>query len=339
MKKVLSGLGLFMLVVVALFLPGPASAAPGDNMWQASAGSDINANGTVTMKGGNTSVETTKAFAGFQAVGGEVLKLSYDLGEGVTCIGGAPRVFATVGGTTVNSWDQHIAEGVEAACKGELTLPPGEVTALGVVWDNGQEGTITVTGLRELGGKVFDFNSYEIQVLATVEAPTATEPTCKAEGVVTLPEQAGVLYKATTADGKVTVTAEARIGYEIKSGVDTTWTFPVAMLTGAACPSASPSATTTPPSNPPTGTPTASPTTSAPTGTPTASASPSDSLSPAAGVVGGSDGNGSGSLPLTGPRVLTGVAVGLLMVSLGGILIGIVKRRKEDDQEAMSAAI
>lgn len=336
MKRVLSGLALFALVVVALFLPGPASAAPGDNMWSANTGSAINSDGTLTMTGGNTSVETTQAFEPFEVGVGEVLSLSYELSGGATCIGGAPRVYATVGGVTVNSWDQHIGAGVDEACNGDVTLPTGKVTAIGVVWDNGQtEGTVTVTGLS-VGEKSLSFNDYEVQVLDTVKTPTAVSPTCAKAGEVSLPEQTGVLYKATTADGKTTVTAEAKFGYQIKEGADTTFgPYPVAMLTEGCSQSPSPSPTTSSPNpQPTTSTSTATPSATPTSGSPTASTSPSDSLSPAAGVVGGNTG---GSLPLTGPKVLGGVGLGVLLIAVGGMMIGLVKRRRENDQEAQTA--
>lgn len=149
MKKVLGwgatfALSLFLVVAGQWNAPAEAAVSP---VWHANASSTINADGSLTMTGGNTSVETTEEWPGMDVEAGTMLGLAYTLGDGATCIGGAPRVFATVDGVTVNSWDQGIGTSVEEACKAVVTLPAGKVTALGVVWDNGQEGTITVKGL------------------------------------------------------------------------------------------------------------------------------------------------------------------------------------------------
>lgn len=234
-QKVLSGLAMLALVMVALLLPAPASAAPGGvAMWKVNAGSTL----AGVMAGGNTSIETTDAFPAQKVTRGTVLDLDYTLGDGATCIGGAPRVFATVGGQTVNSWDQGIGTSVEKACEGTVLLPAGELTAIGVVWDNGQTGTITVTSLT-LNGKSLSFNEKTDLTEVTALVPTATKPTCDKAGSVTVPKPGeGYTYatKRNVTDGvtvSATVTAKAEDGYKLTG--PTTWTFPVAKLTGKAC--------------------------------------------------------------------------------------------------------
>ena len=337
MKKVLSAFALMALVVVGLLLPAPASAAPGGvAMWKANAGSSLSG----TMSGGNTSIETTDAFEARDVAAGTVLDLDYTLGEGATCIGGAPRVFATVGGTTVNSWDQHIADGVEAACKGEVTLPGGSLTAIGVVWDNGQEGTITVTSLK-LGSDSLGFN--EKTPLTVVDAtklpePKYTPPTCDDKGSVVVPAKKvwpeGVAYaKKTTGKGgaEVTVNVTALDGYKLSEA--TSWTYAVEKLDpeSEAC-KPSPSPSTSSPTPDDTGSPSESPSASA---SPTASATGTPSASSSATVVPGAVGGGdSGSLPKTGVKALTMFGVGGLLVAVGGILL-VLLRRKRDQEPGM----
>lgn len=340
MKKAMGWLSLYavsIFAVVAGAWPAPASAAPGgEPMWAANAGSTITGEHTATLTGGNTSVETTAAFKGFDVGAGEVLSLSYALEGGATCIGGAPRVFATVGGVTVNSWDQHIGDGVDAACAGDVTLPAGKLTAIGVVWDNGQkDGAVKVTGLS-LGERSFDFKATTPLTVVTPVKPDYTAPTCEARGKVEPKTTEGIRYDRTEANGVVNVKAKAKAGYVLAQGAAKEWAFPVAKLTGAQC-----EPTTTPTNPGGGGNPTTQPTKPTPTatptsGTPTGTSSPTSTLSPAAGAIGGGD---SGSLPTTGPKVLKWLGIGGLLIAVGGVLLGVAKRRREneDDTQVMPA--
>lgn len=242
-KRILIGAAAAALGALAFAVP--ANAAPGDNFWVANDGSTIVGNTTVKLTGNNTSVETTKSFPELTVAKGDTISFKYTLDDGAKCIGGGPRLFVVVDGANVNTWDQNIPDGVNAACNGEAVLPAGKVTAAGVVYDNSVGGTVTVTDVK-IGDTAINFKAYEVKTLTEVTAPTATDPTCTTEGVVTLPEQTGVKYTKTEADGKATVKAEAVFGYEIKDGVTTTWTFPIAKKTeGCETP-------TTPPATPPT---------------------------------------------------------------------------------------
>lgn len=71
--------------------------------------------------------------------------------------------------------------------------------------------------------------------VVTPVKPTYTEPTCEAAGVVTPATSKGIEYTRTEADGKVTVTATAKDGYELQKDAEARWTFNVAKLTGDAC--------------------------------------------------------------------------------------------------------
>lgn len=245
MKKTLIGAAAVALGITgALAFVGPAQATPGDDFWIANDGSKIVNSNTVELTGKNTSVETTKAFPELTVAKDDVLSFEYTLTDDAKCTAGGPRVFVVIDGDNVNTWDQNIPNGEDAACKGTAVFPKaGKVTAAGVVYDNGVGGTVTVSDVK-IGNTTVNFKAYEIETLTEIKAPTVTAPTCDATGTVKLPtkqEQAGVKYtaKRNIVDGvtvSATVTAEAEFGYEIKDGVVTTFgPYSVAKLTGEQC--------------------------------------------------------------------------------------------------------
>lgn len=159
MKRKMSWLAVYAVAIFTVVAGGwsaPASAAVSP-VWHAMPGSTINSDGTLTLTGGSTSVEGSGNFGTVDAA--DVIKLTYTLSDGAQCIGGAPRVYAEIGGEYANSWDQHIGDGVPAACAAELVVPKaGAVTAMGVVYDNGGAGTVTVTSLT-IAGTAVDFKA------------------------------------------------------------------------------------------------------------------------------------------------------------------------------------
>jgi LPXTG-motif cell wall-anchored protein len=60
----------------------------------------------------------------------------------------------------------------------------------------------------------------------TVVAPTMTDPTCDAPGVVVVPEVVGLVYVELVVDGSVTVSVKAADGFVLADGSATSWTFP-----------------------------------------------------------------------------------------------------------------
>lgn len=338
MKKVLSGLGLFMLVVVALFLPGPASAAASP-VWVANDGATIVSSSTVKLTGGNTSVEA--ADLNLTVAADTVVEFAYTLADGAVCNGGAPRVFMVVGGVNVNSWDQNIPDGVTAACAGAFKLPAGEVGAAGVVYDNGTPGTVTVTGLK-VGGVAVDFKattgepdpttspsesasptptatvSPSASVTPTATASESVSPTTSPTNGPTVVTPAaptvlsvdceGVTYSAPTkgvsydvsdyGPGWFVVVAKAEQGYVLAEGAQAEWRL---TYTVPSCGSETPN--------------------------------PTPSTSDAAG--GGSVGSGAdgGGLPVTGAKVLTVAGVGGLLVAIGGLLLVGMRRKRDAEVE------
>lgn len=156
----------------------------------------------------------------------------------------------------------------------------------------------------------------------TPKVPTHTPPTCNKTGTVKSPEQEGVTYtaKRNVENGvtvSATVTATPGEGYAFPKDATTTWTYPVALLTGKVCESPSPS-----PSSP---TPSPSKSTQSPGTTPTHTGAPTDPVDPST-----STSTASGELPVTGPSSPIGVlaAGGVLILSGVGMLVGLRMRRK-----------
>lgn len=177
MKKVLgwgATFALSLFLVVAGQWNAPAQAA-GAAYWKANGDSQITGEHNAVLVGGNTSVETTEAWPGLTVEAGTAT-FQYQLESGALCTGGAPRMFATVGGTTVNSWD-----GNPEACGSEpdtdgwrtvsVSLPAGKVTALGLVYDNGGTGEVRVKALT-VAGAALDFTATEAEPSPT---PTTSE--------------------------------------------------------------------------------------------------------------------------------------------------------------------
>lgn len=95
-----------------------------------------------------TSVETSNA--DFPVAAGDTVEFDYTLADGAKCESGAPRVFVTVDGVTVNSWDQNIDEGTQCGTDGHVTFTvpdAGRISDAGVVYDNDVPGTVTVSNL------------------------------------------------------------------------------------------------------------------------------------------------------------------------------------------------
>jgi hypothetical protein len=122
--------------------------------WVANTGSQIVDANTVTLTGGNTSVEIDNLNKAVQA--GDVVSFSVNFGANAFCVAGAPRVFVEVGGTYYNSFDQaNPCAGGSAPSDTNntngtitFTVPEnGRIGAAGVVWDNGNTGTVTISNL------------------------------------------------------------------------------------------------------------------------------------------------------------------------------------------------
>ena len=150
----------------------PASGASDVADWAANPGSTIVSATTVQLTklaSEGTSVETQDL--GIPVLEGDVISFHYDLADGATCVGGSPRMFVYfLGDDTVNdapranSWDQNIADGVDAACGGagrnvEFTVPSaGTIGYTGLVYDTpGNAGRVTFSNVT-VAGQVVNFS-------------------------------------------------------------------------------------------------------------------------------------------------------------------------------------
>lgn len=148
---------------VAALSAQPAAGAPNAAEWVPNAGAVIVDATTVALSGGNTSLETTDLDLPVQA--GSVVSFHYELEDGAECIGGAPRLFVVMQGETANtnSWDSNIGDGLAAACGGdsqnvEFTVPDsGRIGQVGLVYDNGGIGTITISDVM-IAGQLVNFS-------------------------------------------------------------------------------------------------------------------------------------------------------------------------------------
>lgn len=337
-QKVLSGLALFMLVVVGLLLPAPASAEPTTRCKSVSVGlTDRLDNGshgtwakdtmtrTLTVcldneagapEGKAYYVATVVDKGTFTTVEGKSPKAGVPLAQGIagTVNGGfrvpkftAPKVLelsAPDPATTSGEWVSTAVKGAEGATIGSYRWAYATACETYVDDNDVYTGDITVH-------------------CVTPTAPTYTAPTCTAYGIVKLPEQDGVKYNGRRVDGKAVVTATAEAGYAFPKGTKAEWAYDVAKLTeGCESPSPSPSASSPTPdggSTPPQGSSSPTP----PSGTPTASSSPSVGLTPVGGAA------GSGGLPVTGAKVLIVAGVGGLLVAIGGLMLVGLRRRAQ----------
>lgn len=164
----------FVAIVVA-FAGRDAKAAPGDSIWVAKHDSTIVNENSVLLNGGNTSVEA--ANLGVEVEANTVVTFFYGLDAGAKCTAGAPRVFMKVGEVYHNSWDQNIGAGTQCGTDGKVTftLPDaGTVTEAGVVYDNGQLGTVLVSNLSIGEVKVNFKDSTPSPTPTTTSEPTPT---------------------------------------------------------------------------------------------------------------------------------------------------------------------
>ena len=346
MKKVLSGLGLFMLVVVALFLPAPASAAV-TQVWEK------HGTGTVTVV--NTSgVKLTKAsadqFASLEAADlgvvvheGDTVTVDYALMSGADFAAGAVRLFVYDKANADTMTEAPKAFVAAESTSGTLSIEVGFNGVLGtagLVYDssNASVGTVSFSDMK-VEGKAVDFTATTGSpdlVEVTPIKPKFVKPTCTDTGEVTPDESQPdkILYVVVgpNAKGVITVTAQAKEGYRLKEGAKAKWTFKVAKLTGAQCEAEQPPAEEPPANEPPAEEPPAGEEPEAPApGTPSDSSSPTVVPGEVGGAAGGSTG---GNLPVTGSRVLFVAGAGGLLVAVGGLLFVWAKRRNEDTETA-----
>lgn len=196
LTRVLPGLvaTVAVLVLGVLMLGGPAKAAPGDAVWtEMSAGAEIVGPNLIKLTDGNTSVEA--ANLGWEVPFGSPISFKFVLGPGVTCAGGAPRVFVKIDDTTYNSFDMNPDNCGGTDEKVTFTVPAeGTITHAGVVFDNSQQGWLKVKNLK-INGKLVDFTATEPTPEPTATAttspsasPSATmNPTPTATATVTPP--------------------------------------------------------------------------------------------------------------------------------------------------------
>lgn len=127
-----------------------------------------------------TSVETLDLNLAVQAQ--QEISFRYELRDGATCAGGAPRVFVEISGTFVNSWDQLQPSGQQCGTDGLVTFVAtenGEIGAAGVVYDSGAGGAVRVSDLT-VGGQAVLFGErceFDADLLAAVEACVEPDPT------------------------------------------------------------------------------------------------------------------------------------------------------------------
>lgn len=183
MKKFLSvALGAIVALFAVFAFAGTSSAevVPGP-VWTTKAGSEILSTYKVALNGGNTSVEAADLNLTLDEE--TTVTFVYSLGGGAKCVGGAPRVFLKVGQVYTNSWDQNIGDGKQCGTpidsdpvtgKVTFTVPAGQVSHAGVVYDNGEQGTVFVSDLT-IGEVKVKFN----EVITASPSPTqpSTSPT------------------------------------------------------------------------------------------------------------------------------------------------------------------
>lgn len=347
MKKVLSALALMALVVVGLLLPAPASAAGA--AWYVANQESSFSHQVATLKGDNTSVETTEAFDGYDVVDGKVI-FQFKLEGDAKCAAGAPRVFVTTEDGTANSWDQNIGDNAQCGttdaegwAEVTMNITGDNVTALGVVYDNGAGGQVQArvavpTGASAFATVAFDAADVEPSPTPTPSAtesasptptPSASEsasPTASAtpseSASATPPAGDGpvVVEVETPAVGEVTceeltVYTEQVEGVEWSFGEQTDTTIVVIAKTAEGYVFADGKTQLT-----------WTLTYVLPTG---CDATPAPGTTPTGGS-GGSVGSGTdgGGLPVTGAKVLTVAGVGGLLVAVGGLLLVGLRRKR-----------
>lgn len=131
--------------------------------WEPGTNTSIVDDTTATLTGGSTSIEIENLNKVVQA--GDVVSFTVEFGNNAFCVAGAPRVFVEVGGTFYNSFDQDLpcanntapAADNNTAGTIDFTIPVnGRIGAAGLVWDNGNSGTVTISNLT-IGGDVIEF--------------------------------------------------------------------------------------------------------------------------------------------------------------------------------------
>jgi hypothetical protein len=185
-------------VLTAVSLGGAASAgttAAEPAGWTAAGDSRIIGPYSATLTGANTSVETEAANIAVKA--GQTITARYKFTKkNQSCTAGGPRIAAGVkrGGdtTSFNSWDQNYQAGTQCGKNGVLsvTVPSrGTLKFLGMVWDNGQGGTIRMWDLRVNGARV-----KLTPILVTPGEIVVHQPTCAngRQAYVTAPETPGL---------------------------------------------------------------------------------------------------------------------------------------------------
>lgn len=219
--------------IAVLGAPGMANAttAP-DPGWQANPGSQIVTDNEVMLAAkddANTSVENT--WLGIPVEVGTPISFAVDLRRGAECVGGAPRVFITVDGTTTNSWDQNLANNAQCGTDGKVTFTAekaGVIGQAGIVFDNGRTGVVRVKDLT-----VGDVKVHFLPV--TPKAPTSVDPKCDALGTLTIPAVEGVAYTVnddpgpagtySMDPGRYDVEASPALGYFFAKDTTTAWSF------------------------------------------------------------------------------------------------------------------
>jgi hypothetical protein len=144
---------------------GPAGPAANVNALLAGESATWTANGassfdgfTVTLVDGSgpgTSVEGTGFNHPVQT--GDTISFEYTLLDGATCGAGAPRMFVVIAGVGTNSFDGNPAQcGDTKTQEVVFTVPAGgTITDVGLVYDNGNAGTVYITDVLVDGLPVF----------------------------------------------------------------------------------------------------------------------------------------------------------------------------------------
>lgn len=131
--------------------------------WEEGENTSIVDDHTATLTGGSTSIEIENLNKVVQA--GDVISFTVQFGANAFCVGGAPRVFVEMQGQFYNSFDQatpcanNTAPDAANNTNGTIsfTVPVnGRIGQAGIVWDNGNTGTVTITNLT-IDGDVIEF--------------------------------------------------------------------------------------------------------------------------------------------------------------------------------------
>lgn len=102
-----------------------------------------------------TSIETTDL--GVEVTAGDEITFEYELLDGTTCTGGAPRVFIIVNGINTNSWEELQSGGTQCGTDGLVTFTAAETGTIGhagIVYDSGAGGAVKVNNLTVAGKSV-----------------------------------------------------------------------------------------------------------------------------------------------------------------------------------------